>query len=196
MHQFLALIAFAVVEFNFLQTAVGIERTGGMEEQVVVADFEHATMRKQHFGVLAQFFTHPEAMVQFLHEQFLVGSKPAGVAWVDGGEMARSHRIVFAIKSADAFLVINGFEQTAVLHHPLGTALEYLSLGLELQHGDGFVHLGCEAHGLIVEGVALQQSGNELLAGVVAIGIHSKGGQWHEVDAIALLQCGEIGIAE
>ena len=65
-------------------------------------------------------------------------------------------------------------EEAPVVHLPLGMALEDLGLLLELYHGDGLVHLGCELARLLIHLVAGQQSGEEFLAGVVAIDLHSE----------------------
>lgn len=76
-------------------------------------------------------------------------------------------------------------------------ALHNLPLNLELYHGDGLVHLRREADGLLVYVAgATARGGLELLAGVIGISLHGEGGQWHEVDAVAVFQGGEVGVAQ
>ena len=75
-------------------------------------------------------------------------------------------------------------------------APEDLGLLLELKHADGLVHAGGQAHRLLVYLLTFQQLGHELLARVVAVGLHSERGQRHEIDAVALLERGEVGVAQ
>ena len=86
--------------------------------------------------------------------------------------------------------IVNRFEQTTVLHCPFCAALEDGSFCLELYDGDGLVHQCREAHGLFVEVGTFQKFGFELFAGIVAVGLHGKGCQWYEVDAVALFESG------
>ena len=58
------------------------------------------------------------------------------------------------------------------------------------------MHLCCQSECLLVELVAFQQPGHEFLAGVVAIDIHRKGGQRHQIDAVALLKRCQVGVAQ
>ena len=75
--------------------------------------------------------------------------------------------------------------------------MEDAGLFLELDDADGLVHLGRQGECLLVHlRVGLQLAGNKLRAGVVAVGVEGKGGQWHEVDAVALLKGGQVGIAQ
>src|SRR3712207_8538349 len=46
-HQVFAGIAFARIDFNFFQAAVGIEWYGGVEKQVVIVDGVHTTVAQQ-----------------------------------------------------------------------------------------------------------------------------------------------------
>ena len=134
-------------------------------------------------------------MRQLVHQVGLLGGKLEGMRGINGGEVATLHLVLLAINGAVAPLVINPTEHAAILHLPLGATAEYLGLGLELQYGDGFVHLGRELLGLLVHRVAWQQLGLELQARVVAIHIECKGGQRNKVDAV-LLDGAEVGIAQ
>ena len=87
-------------------------------------------------------------------------------------------------------------QQTAPFHVPLGAAVEYLRLLLELDDADSLVHLGCQPHGLIVQRVTRQQSWHELIARVVTIGLHRKCCQRYQIDAVAFFQRCQIGISQ
>ncbi len=110
--------------------------------------------------------------------------------------MAGGHRVGLVADGAGGVGIVDSFKQTTVLHIPFGTAFDDGGLGLELDDGDGLVHQCREVHGLLVQMGTFEQDGLELRAGVVAVGLHGKGGQRHEVDAVALLQRGQIGIAQ
>ena len=72
-----------------------------------------------------------------------------------------------------------------------------LCLHLELDDGDGFVHLCRESLGLVVQDAGSTiQLRQELRARVVLVCLHRKGGKRHQVDAIAILQGGEVGISQ
>ena len=76
-------------------------------------------------------------------------------------------------------------------------ALDDLRLGLELQYGDGLVHLRCQTAGLLVDILCTaREFRHELRAGIVGVGLHGERGQWNEVDSVAILQGGEVGIAQ
>ena len=76
--------------------------------------------------------------------------------------------------------------------------LDDLSLHLELYHSNSLVHLGGKALGLLVVDVAASSAclWHKGCTRIVGIMLHGKGGQRDEVDAVALFQCGEIGIAQ
>ena len=76
-------------------------------------------------------------------------------------------------------------------------AVEDGGLRLELYDADGLVHLRREQQRLLVHAALfLQLLGDELLAGVVAVDLECEGGQRHEVDAVALLEGGQVGVAQ
>ena len=74
--------------------------------------------------------------------------------------------------------------------------MENLGFFLELDDGDGFVHLSRQAHVLFFHRVAFQEFWLELLTGVVAIHLHSKGGQRNKIDAVSLFDSCQVGIAQ
>jgi len=59
------------------------------------------------------------------------------------------------------------------------------------------VHLRIESDGLLIEVFGFPgQDRTELRTGIIGVGIHGEGSQGYQVDAIALFQCGEIGVAQ
>ena len=75
--------------------------------------------------------------------------------------------------------------------------LSHLSLQFELYDGDGLVH-PCRKHAVFLSRghLTFHGSGQEVLTGVVGISVHCERGQRHEVDAVAVLQCCHVGVAE
>ncbi len=75
--------------------------------------------------------------------------------------------------------------------------LRHLRLELELDDGDGLVHLRREAlRAVIHQHLVARHARLELLAGVVAVGVEGESGQWDEVDAVTLLQGGQVGVTQ
>ena len=134
-------------------------------------------------------------MVELLHEQGFLVCELIRLFWVDGGEVTRHHLIGLTIKFAKPLLIIHMFEETAVFHLPLGVTLEDLCFCLELQYGDGFVHLGSQLARLLIHLIARKQAGNEFFAGIVAIDFEGESGQGDEVDTI-FLNGAQVGVSQ
>ena len=195
-HEVLATETLTFVELHFLQGTVVVEWYGGMEQQVLITDAVHATVRKQHLDVFLEFLADTERMVQTLHELMLLGGELVGIGRVNGGEMARLHLVLLTIDDIDTTLVVDMFEYAAVFHLPFRTAVEDECLLLELDDADGLMHLSRQALVLILHRVVFQELRLELLAGVVTIDLHSEGSQWYKVDAVGFLDGRQVGIAQ
>ena len=75
--------------------------------------------------------------------------------------------------------------------------MEDLGLHLELKDGDGLVHHCRKTGVLLVEFLTPTSSPrHELRTGIITVGLHGKGGQGNEVDAIRLFECSEVRIAQ
>ena len=74
--------------------------------------------------------------------------------------------------------------------------MENLSLLFELYDADGLVHAGYEEAAFVVKGIVFQQAWHEFFARVVAVHIHGKGSKGDEVDAVAFLERGQVGISQ
>ena len=126
--------------------------------------------------MLLQLLADAEGVVQFLHEVSLVGSQGIGIGRIHCGEQTALHLVVFAIDGTDTLLVVHMVEETTILHLPLRATLEDGCLLLELDDGNGLMHLGCQLSVFLVDGIAWQDIGQEFLAGIVAIDLEGKGG--------------------
>ena len=51
-HQLMSAVTLTFIQLNLLQAAVLVQRTRSVEQQVLVADAIHASMRQQHLDVL------------------------------------------------------------------------------------------------------------------------------------------------
>ena len=79
----------------------------------------------------------------------------------------------------------------------LRATLDDLPLQLELDDGNGFVHLCKQTERFLIELlVAHTRARLELRARVILVGLHSEGSQRKEVDAIAIFQRAQVGIAQ
>ena len=166
-----------------------------MEEQVAIVDAIHTAMLQQEFDVFVQFFTHHERMVQPVHQVLFLGSQLIWMLWIDGRKVVSMQRIFFSIQQNGSFFIINIVEQCAVLHLPFRMFLKQFALFLELNNGNGLVHQRCKAERLLVHLFrSTRETRVEFLAWIIAIGLHGKGCQGNEVDAVAFFQCNEVGI--
>ena len=150
-HQLPAAVFLAAEQLHFLQGAVVVERHRSMEEQVVVGDVVHTAVAEQQLYVVAQLLAHGERMVELLHEFLLFLRQHVGMLGVYRGEKAALHGIFLAVDDAHALVVVNIVEEHAVFHLPFGVLLYQGGFHLELDYGDGFVHHGDEANGLLIE---------------------------------------------
>ena len=168
-----------------------------MEKQVIVVDEVHASMPEQELNVLMQLLTHFERMVQLVHEVFLLRGQLVWVLRVDSGKITAEQVVGLPVEGNPPLLVINILEELPVLHLPFRLSLVDACFLLELYHGNGLVHLCRKPHCLLVELMrTVRYLRHEFSARIILIGFHGKGCQWHQIDAIALLQRSEVGIAE
>ena len=179
-------------DFHVLQRAVVVQRYAGVIEQVLVANGVHTTMRQDGANMLAQLLGDAERVVQLLHEHVLLGGESGDAS----GEVAVVHGVLLAVDAAYLPLKVDGLDEAAVLHLPLRAAVEDASLLLELDDANGLVHLCRQQQRLLVNLIVFQQFGHELGARVVAVGLQGKSGQGDEVDAIAVLEGGQVSVAK
>ena len=183
------------LNLDFTKASIGIERNGGVEEQVGVGDGVHASVAEDVADMLLQLFAAYERAVQFLYNFLFFFGQLVGVQRVDGREVAILHRIVASVDGDGAFFVVDAVQQHAVVHLELGTSADGCGFQLELDDADGLVHLCQETEGLrVADGFTGYRTETEQGARVVGIGFHREGGKRQQVDAIAVFQY--AGIAE
>ena len=156
-----------------------------MEQQVMVDNGVHASMREDQFDVLAQFLVHREGMVQTLHEVILFGCKFYGTILSlfrpgiarDGWEVTGGHGIFLTVHDTSSLICVDGTQQVTVFHSPFRMLMEDLGLHLELKDSDGLVHHCRKTGVLLVEFLTTTSSPrHELRTGIITIGLHGKGG--------------------
>ena len=177
-----------------LQRTVVVERTTGMKKEVGVADGVHAAMRQQRADMFFEFLTDSERVVELVHQVFLFCRETIWTGGIDGGKVTTAHRVILAVYGTDPSFIINMVEEVAVLHLPFRATIEDGSFFFELHDGNGLVHLSSQLACLFVHLIAWQYLWHEFFAGVVMIGVKSKGGQRNKIDAV-FLNGGKVGIA-
>ena len=137
-------------------------------------------------------------MVQTLHYRLFLFGECKWVGWINGREVCVSKLIFLAVKSDSALCIINIAKLASVKHLPFWVALENLCLSLELKNCNRLVHHSHEAERLLVEAVAVLgiEYRTEHLARVVVVMLHSVCSKRHEVDAVAVLESGEVGVSQ
>ena len=187
---------FLLPDADVLEAAVGVEGHGGVIEQVAVADEVHAAVGVEAAHVLAQLLAVHEGGMDFVHQFALFVRQAVGVGGVDSGEMGVAQGVFPPFVAEDAAGVVYLVQQLAPCHAELGTAVDDGGLEFQLDDGDGLVHLCDESLCLLVVlGAGKVHPGCKHRAGVVAVGIHGKGGQGQKVDAVAVFEGGEVAVA-
>ena len=134
----------------FLKRSVGIHRHRSMEEQVRVAYIVHASVTENAFHVLAQFLASRERFVQFLYDFFFFFCQLVWVFRIDGLEQAVAHLIIFSVKLEYFPLEVDVVQQQTAVHVEFRMTPDGSSFQLELDNGDGLVHLRDEPQGLVI----------------------------------------------
>ena len=136
-------------------------------------------------------------MAQTLHELFLLRAESVRVGGVNGGEVSVAERILLAVKDDGALGEVDIVEELAVGHLPLGVLVQHGALQLELYDGDGLVHTSQQLEHLVGVGLVVGvDAWHEVFNVIIFVGLHGKGDQGNEVDAVAFLKSCHIGIAQ
>ena len=143
-----------------------------------------------------KFFAGAEGMLNLCHQFLFLLRQFVGRIRDEGGEVRVFESIHFSFYLYGALFQVDMFKQFASLHAEFRTSVEYACFFFELDDGDGLVHLGEHPHGLLVEASVFDEVSHcELRARVVLVGVHSKGCEWKQVDAVAVLQGRHVAIA-
>ena len=136
-------------------------------------------------------------MVQLLYQDFFFLAELVRILRVDGREVACGHFVFLAINLYGSLFVVYVLKESSAVHFPFWMLGDELTFYLELYHGNSLVHQRCESLGLVIHsGCTTCHLWQEFFARIITVGIHRKGCQWNEVDAVTLLQGGEVGIAQ
>ena len=168
-----------------------------MEQQIGVEYPVHATVGEQALYVLVQLVAHTERVVQFVDQFLLLGREFVGRFRVDGGEITVAHGVFLPVAHENFSFKINVLQLFPLFHVPFGAAVYHGSFELDLDNADGLVHLCDEASGfLVMPRVVFVQLRPEIMTGVVGVCFHGERGKRHQVDAVAVFQCGEVTVTE
>ena len=163
-------------QFHLLQRAVLVEGNGSVEQEVAVADVVHAAMGKDALDVLLQLVGHAEGVLQFAQHVLLLGCKFVGVAPIHGGEQGVAQGILLAVHAERAAFGVDVLQCAFARDDPFGMCVYCLLLHLELDDGDGLVHLAYEFP-LALAQFAISVAGQEDGAGVVLVCLQCQSGQ-------------------
>ena len=147
--------------------------------------------------MFAQFLALGKRLMQFLDDGLLLGRELERMLGIHCREIGIEQLIFLAVNLDDALLQIHLVKQQAVLHVKVGPTLDGSCLEFELDDADGLVHLCHELGGTCPLGIlGAAVLGQEALAGIAGIGVHRKGGQGQQVDAVAVLEHAMIAVAQ
>ena len=168
-----------------------------MVEEVAVVDAVDRAVGEHRVHVGLELVGDEERVAQTSHELLLLGGELVGVGGVDGGEVGVAQGIFLAFEGDDALGEVDVVQQLTVGHLPLWMLVEHGALEFELDDGDGFVHASKQLEHLVgVGGVVGVDERHEVFDVVVLVRLHGERHEGHEVDAVALLECGHVGIAQ
>ena len=184
------------IDFDFLEGAIGVHRDGGMEEEVAVADEVERALLIEQTQVLLEFGGVAERVGKLIHDLLFARTEVVGVGDVEQrGQVLVEQLIHLSVEGDGACTRVDLVEHQAVVHLVFGMATDDLSFELELDDGDGLVHLGHELCGTLETRVVVEILGLPKSAGVVAIDFHGEVGEGEQVDAIAFLKGLDVGVA-
>ena len=184
---------FPAVYIHGEEVSVFIHGDTSVIQQITVVYPVHAALGVEEADMLLQLLTVGEGRNEPLHHFFLLGSEAVGVCGVYGREVTALQAVCLSAQLYGASAVVDAGEQQPVIHEKLGMPLYQLALQLHLYHEDGLVHHLVHAH--VVAVVFLAGPDGEGSAVRILVLLHGEGHEGHQVDAVTLLQSGEVGVA-
>ena len=180
-------------DLHLHETAVRIQGDTAVIQQIAVVNLVHAALGKQKFYMALQFLTAHEHLLQAQHDLALFLREFVRMYRIHRREIHVFHGIFFAVHADRLFLEIDPMQQHPIFHMELRVSHDQLSFQLELQDSNCFMHLGVQPEILgIVIGIELDGKG---IAVGILISFQCKCSQRQQVDAVAILQRGEITVS-
>ena len=122
------------------KTAVLVHGHARVKKHVAVVDQVSAAVLVKKPHVRAQLVRVAHRAHHVVHHAGLFGRQLVGVLRVKGGEVAGAHLVLHAVDGHGPALDVHVLQQQAVVHLPVGVALDDLALELKENDRDGFLH--------------------------------------------------------
>ena len=179
-----------------LETSVLIQGHGCVIKQVAVTHQIHAAVCKQATHMLLQLLAvHKRSMNLFNQLPFFI-RQAIRVGRVDSREIGIAQFVFFAFIHKYVPFKVNLVQQFPVVHAKLRTPVYNLRFQFELDYRNRLVHLRNQPQCLfVVIGIGKVHLRSKDGARIIRIGIHCESSQRQQVDAVAVFQCRQVGIA-
>ena len=164
----------------------------------MVARKVHTPLLEEEVDVAEKLLAVTEGVQELGYDISLSLGELVGVVGVNGGEEGILEGIGLTIGEGDRpFCLVDAVQKVTILHPILGVTRYDLMLELELYDGDRLVHLPHEENALLIVGlISIAELRSEGRTRILAIDLHSEACQRKHVDPVAILQRGEVGIAQ
>ena len=164
----------------------------------MVARKVHTPLLEEEVDVAKKLLAVTEGVQELGYDISLSFSQLVGIVGINSGEEGILEGIGLSIGEGNRpFCLVDAVQKVTILHPILGVTRNDLMLELELYDGDGLVHLPHEEDALLIVGlISIAKLRSEGCTGVLAIDLHSEARQRKHVDPVAILQRGEVGIAQ
>ena len=140
-----------------------------------------------------QLLAARERLLEALHDVLLLGRQPIRVGRIHRGEHRVGQLVFDAVQHHRAALVVDLVEQLATLQAEAGVLVDELRFHLELDDGHGLLDLDVHLQLLRREiRIAFEAEGD---ARIVLVRLERERGQGQNVDAVGVLQNGQVAVA-
>ena len=167
-----------------------------MVKQVAICHCIYATVGKQAFHVLLEFFTTLKWLVQFIDHNLFIFCELIRICRVNSREVRVGEFVIHTINLDYILFKINLVEQKATLHIKLFATHDSGSLKFELNDTDSLVHFRNQQIGTTLRLWWSVNFWHKRHTFVVAIHIKCKGGERQHIDAIAVFKHTLVAITE
>ena len=162
-------------------------------KQVGVIDLVKASLGKKETDMPLELLAMHKGVAQTFHHLLLLRSETVRILRIHRGEIHILHGIFRSADSNRFLFIIYFIQKQPVGHIEFRPFFNQLSLQLELDDGNGLMHLLIQLQVLRV--VVLSIFNGKNIAVGIRVSIHGKGGERNEIDAVAFLQDIEIAVS-